>query len=71
MVNLSNSGKKDFVEYKKFIWLFLSIADITWKVYLGQNILYHVQKIWSLNKQTKMKFYLIAKVERKEYELFI
>ena len=26
-----------------------------WKVYLGQNILYHVQKIWSLNKETKLK----------------
>ena len=55
MVNLCNSGTKDFVECRKFIWPFLSIADITWKVYLGQNILYHVQKIWSLNKQTKLK----------------
>ena len=26
-----------------------------WKVYLGQNILYYAQKIWSLNKQTKLK----------------
>ena len=55
MVNLCNDGTKDFVECRKFIWPFLSIADITWKVYLGQNILYHGQKIWPLNKHTKLK----------------
>ena len=55
MVNLCNSGMKDFVECRKFICLFLHIADITWEVYLGQNILHHVQKNGSLNKQTKLK----------------
>ena len=48
--------------FRPFIWPFFSIADITWKVYLGQNILYHVQKIWqpmwSLPKQITIHSFL-------------
>ena len=46
MVNLCNGGTKDFVECIKFIWAFLSIEDITWTVYLGQNTEYHVQRAY-------------------------